>query len=160
LKKYDYTQPGAYFVTVVAYHRIRLFSEVVGGEMRLNQFGEVVVKTWEFLPNRYSYVSVDPYAVMPNHFHGILSIEEINDPCRGGSRPAPTTKIKPLGELIGAFKTVSAKNINIIRGLPGHAIWQRNYYEHIVRDQSELENISLYITSNPATWQDDPEYIP
>jgi len=95
-----------------------MFGEVVGGEMRLNQFGEVVAKTWESLSSRYPYVNVDPYIVMPNHFHGVVSIMEINDPCRGGhcatffggARPAPT-KIKPLGELIGTYKTVSAKEI-------------------------------------------------
>jgi len=111
LDKYDYSSPGAYFVTVVTRHRECIFGEVLGGEMRLNQFGQYVKQSWEWLPTKYPYVYIDAYVVMPNHFHGILQIIESDDHCRGGSRPAPTglTKIKPLGQLIGVFKTISAK---------------------------------------------------
>jgi putative transposase len=92
-----------------------------------------------------------------------------NDPiCTGGSRtaptfahnPAPTVKPKSVGRLIGAFKTVSTKQINQIRNTPGISVWQRNYYEHIIRDEQSLENIRNYITRNPAKWAEDENNIP
>jgi hypothetical protein len=106
-----------------------LFGEVVGGIMRLIDIGQIVAQTWEWLPEQYPYVELDSYIVMPNHFHSILRIIEFTDGCRGGlcatlfgcARPAPVeakesiiqfVKIKPLGQLIGAFKTISAKHIN------------------------------------------------
>jgi len=82
------------------------------------------------------------------------------DRARGGSQPAPgSIKIKPIGQLIGTFKTVSAIQIDLSRGTPGLPIWQRNYYEHIICDQSDLESISEYILANPGHWSDHSEYI-
>lgn len=171
---YDYAQPGAYFVTIVTLRRVCMFGDIVDGAMKVNHYGQIVTQTWEWLPKQYPYVKIDPYIVMPNHFHGILSIIEFEDGrSRGGSRPAPTglieeyyplpydiTKIKPLGQLIGVFKTISAKKINQIRSTPGVSVWQRNYYERIIRDENELNDISMYINFNPQTWQSDSEYQP
>ena len=92
---------------------------------------------------------------MPNHFHGILIIHENG---RGGSRSALTpTKRKPLGGLIGAFKTISTKEINILRNTVGQIIWQRNYYEHVIRNDHDLQNKTDYINSNPLLWEQDNE---
>jgi REP element-mobilizing transposase RayT len=91
---------------------------------------------------------------MPNHLHGIIII------CRGSSRTAPTRntqRIKPLSRLIGAFKTVSTKQINLIRKTPARKLWQRNYYEHIIRNEKQLNHIRRYIAENPANWQTDQE---
>jgi putative transposase len=156
LQGYDYSQAGAYFVTMVTWQRECLFGEVVNGEMHLNNFGEIVAQTWQWLEKQYLYVEMGAWKVMPNHFHGILSI---HDDGRGGSRTAPTENIqhKPLGRLIGAFKTMSTKQINLLRQTEGQIVWQRNYYEHIIRDKSEMEKIWAYIESNPARWDDDDE---
>ena len=155
LQGYDYSQAGAYFVTVVAHQRECLFGDVVGGGVVLNEFGRVVANTWEWLENQYSYVALETWVVMPNHFHGILLIQ---DDGRGGSRTAPTPmKRKPLGRLIGAFKTVSTKQINLLRDTPGIPIWQRNYYEHVIRNDDDLNRIHRYIESNPSMWADDDE---
>ena len=118
LKGYDYTQTGAYFVTIVSYQRECLFGEIVDGEMVLNDFGKVVYETWQWLEKQYPYVESGTSVVMPNHFHGILII---HDNGRGDSRIAPTGTIKrkPLGRLIGAFKTVSTKQINLLRDTEG-----------------------------------------
>ena len=135
LNGYDYSQAGAYFVTIVAYQRECLFGDVVDGKMMLNDFGNIVAETWQWLEKQYPYVGLETWVVMPNHFHGILVIRDDNS--RGDSRIAPTTepmKRKPLGRLIGAFKTVSTKQINILRDTPGSPVWQRNYYERIIRD--------------------------
>ena len=131
LKGYDYSNAGAYFVTIVAWQREMLFGEIVDKEMVLNEFGQIVSEKWQWLETQYPYIELGAWIVMPNHFHGILVING-----RGGSRSAPTPiKCKPLGGLIGAFKTVSTKQINLLRDTEGQAVWQRNYYEHIVRDE-------------------------
>jgi REP element-mobilizing transposase RayT len=153
LKGYDYSQAGAYFVTIVAWQRECLFGDVVDGTMVLNDFGKIVAEKWEWLETQYEYVELGSWIVMPNHFHGILLING-----RGGSRPAPTpTVTKPLGGLIGAFKTVSSKHINLLRRTDGIPVWQRNYYEHIIRNEHEMDRISRYIETNPSRWNDDDE---
>jgi REP element-mobilizing transposase RayT len=112
-------------------------------------------------------VHLDEWIIMPNHLHGIIVINnsrgasgraqsQTKETCKGGSRTAPT-KIKPLGQLIGAFKTMSTKRVNELRNTPGASIWQRNYYERIIRDEDELTSIRHYIYNNPACWSDDNE---
>ena len=98
---------------------------------------------------------LDKHVVMPNHLHGIIVI----DTCRGGSRTAPTmpSNRKPLGRLVGAFKTVMTKQFNLARGTKGRLIWQRNYYERIIRDGNELARIRKYILDNPTQWSFDRE---
>jgi REP element-mobilizing transposase RayT len=156
LKGYDYSQAGAYFVTIVTWQRECLFGEVVDGEMVLNDFGKIIDETWRWLENQYPYVELGIRVVMPNHSHVILLV---HDERRGGSRTAPTlpVKRKPLGRLIGAFKTVSTKQINLLRGTEGQVVWQRNYYEHIIRGEREMDRIHRYIESNPSMWADDDE---
>ncbi len=124
--------------------------------MRLNEYGWVVAECWQWLDRQYQHVDLDGWVVMPNHLHGVIMIDDIG---RGGSRTAPTdmAKRKPLGRLIGAFKTVSTKQINILRGMSGAPVWQRNYYEHIVRGEEELDRIRLYIEDNPLMWEMDRE---
>jgi len=156
LKGYDYSHEGAYFVTICAWNRECIFGDVVDGEMQLNGYGEVAGESWIWLSRQYGYVDIDKWVVMPNHMHGIVII---NNSSRGGSRTAPTETIKrkSLGRLIGAFKTVSSKQINQIRKNPGVPLWQRNYYEHIIRNDDELNRIREYIVNNPAQWAEDEE---
>lgn len=155
LKGYDYSQSGVYFVTIVAWQREMLFGEIRDGEMVLNEFGKIIADTWKWLETQYEYVELGAWVVMPNHLHAILIIHENR---RGDSRIAPTTtKRKPLGRLIGAFKTVSTKHINLLRNTEGQVVWQRNYYEHIIRNERGMDNITRYIESNPLNWADDDE---
>jgi putative transposase len=155
LQGYDYSQAGAYFVTIVAWQRELLFGEIVNGEMILNDFGKIVSEKWQWLETQYEYVELGAWIIMPNHHHGILVIHD----GRGDSRIAPTLPIKhkPLGGLIGAFKTVSTKHINLLRDTEGQVVWQRNYYEHIIRNEQEMDRITRYIQSNPSAWMDDDE---
>ena len=147
---------GAYFLTICTQGKKCLFGSVVNGEMQLNKYGQVVTECWKWLSKQYPQVILDEWIIMPNHLHGIIVIS--NDG-RGGSRTAPTdtTKRKPLGSLIGAFKTVSTKQINKIRGIHGKPLWQRNYFERVVRDEKELSNIREYIFVNPLRWELDNE---
>ena len=122
--------------------------------MSLNRTGQLVAKAWEWLAVQYTYVLLDEYVVMPNHLHGLIAI---TDHGRGGSRTAPTSGRKPLGRLIGAFKTVSSKRINLACNTLGQPVWQRNYYEHVVRNDDSLTRIRRYILDNPARWSVDRE---
>ncbi len=154
LRGYDYSQSGAYFVTVCTQNRKCLFGDIADGQMVLNDAGGIVAHTWRWLATQYDYVELDEWGIMPNHMHGIIVITDV---CRGGSRTAPTGKRKPIGRLVGAFKTVSTNRINEMRGMPGGKLWQRNYYEHIIRNDDELNRIREYIANNPIRWEMDRE---
>ena len=175
LPGYDYSSPGPYFVTICVRGGEALLGEVVDGKMLLNERGQTAAQTWLWLAAQYPYVSLDAWVVMPNHTHGIITIgEEDNDTDgigrdgsrgrggsrgTGGSRTAPTvvspTKRKPLGRLVGAYKTVSTKRINEMQGTAGIPFWQRNYWEHIIRSEGSLNRIREYVQDNPARWQED-----
>jgi len=149
LREYDYAQAGAYFVTLVCKDREPLFED--------DRLRDIVEEAWLWLRDRHQHVDLDEYVVMPNHLHGVIVIRDVR---RGGSRTAPTRRpqaIKPLGRLVGAFKTVSTRRINAIRGMLGIPAWQRNYYEHIIRDEEELNRIRQYVIENPLHWEQDPE---
>jgi len=162
---YDYSQSGAYFVTICTRDRACVLGEISDGQLLLNELGEIVAETWRWLERHYDHVELDEWLVMPNHLHGIVLIRDT--PGRGasgsaliagGSRTAPTAaRPKPLGRLIGSFKTASTQRINEIRKSPGMAFWQRNYYEHVIRSQKSLNAIREYIEANPFHWQEDPE---
>ena len=150
---YDYAQDGWYFVTICTHNHNVLLGDVVNGEMVLNEYGQIVSKIWKWLPEQYKYIKLHEWIIMPNHLHGII---EYHNDGRGGLRTAPTDiKIKPLGRIIGAFKTVSTKHINKIQNTPGHKSWQRNYYEHIIRNEKDLNRIGEYIIYNPLKWPED-----
>ena len=154
---YDYAQDGWYFVTICTHNHNVLLGNVVNGEMVLNEYGQIVSKIWKWLPEQYKYIKLHEWIIMPNHLHGII---EYHNDGRGGARTAPTDiKIKPLGRIIGAFKTVSTKHINKIQNTPGHKLWQRNYYEHIIRNEKDLNRIREYIIYNPLKWPEDKYYV-
>jgi len=154
LKGYDYTSAGGYFVTIVTYHRECLFGEIVNEEMILNEIGKIVEYAWFDLPNHYSNVELGTFCIMPNHVHGIIIL---NDPNVGaGLRPAPT-KTHGLPEIIRAFKSFSARRVNEHLKSPGVPLWQRNYYEHIIRNDDDHARIHTYIDANPSMWADDEE---
>jgi len=148
LSVWDYSADGTYFVTVCADARAHFFGEVVDGHIRLNDAGNIVADTWRWLSPQYTYVVLDQWCVMPNHLHGTLVLTSSNG-------DAIVTRRKPVGRLIGAFKTVSTKQINQLRGTPGAMVWQRNFWERVVRDGEEMDRIRAYIRDNPANWNDD-----
>lgn len=156
LPGYDYSQAGAYYVTIVTHNRDMLFGEVIDGEMKLNDFGKVVQEEWERTAIVRPNIELGAYMVMPNHFHGILII---TDAVVGASRRlAPTTDAispKPgsLGAIMAQFKSIVTKRIwKLDENMNGTPIWQRNYYEHIIRNDREMGKIWRYIESNPVTW--------
>ncbi len=130
--------------------------------MHLNSQGEIVVEEWLKTGTMRPRVRVDSFVVMPNHLHGILVIR--NDDGRGTLQRAPTVECfgRPTSDsiptMIRLFKSATTKRINMMRGIPGASIWQRNYYEHIIRDEEELNQIREYIAYNPSQWDNDSEY--
>lgn len=156
LRTHDYADGGKYYVTVCAEERRRLFGVVVNGRMALNDAGRAVRDEWLRSAAIRREIVLDEWVVMPDHFHAVVMIRDpgTNGSCRGDRRvalpngPAP----KSLGALIAGFKSASGRRVNELRRTPGAAVWQRNYYEHIVRDAADLARIRAYIRDNPANW--------
>ena len=188
LKGYDYTSPGAYFVTIGSQDRTCLFGDVVDGRMVLNVYGEVAHAMWERIPRHFAHVQLDAFIVMPNHLHGIIFIVDDTDG-RGeafhpisfdaedgtraqrvpsaqgaGGNPSPLrcrdghpagAPSGSLGAIVGNYKSITTRRINRVRKAPGTRVWQRNYYERIIRNERGLDAIRRYIEHNPARWEED-----
>jgi len=155
-------------MTIVTWQRESLFGFVENGEMKLNQFGMVALQQWEKLPKRFPNVELGAYVIMPTHMHGIIEIT----PRRGTAenqinfdgesfRRAPTHEQfqKPvkgsIPTIIRSYKSSVSYRINLMRVTEGVPVWQRNYYEHIIRNEKDLQNKTDYIESNPMLWDDD-----
>ena len=160
LKDYDYAQPGAYFLTLVAWKRASLFGEIANGQIRLLPAGEAAQACLQRLPDHFE-VRIDAWVVMPNHLHAVVVLisprtgdERKPDqgpklPTRMGSQPGS------LSAVVQNFKSVSTRKINALRRSPGIPVWQRNFFEHVVRNDTEWQNIRQYILGNPARWGED-----
>ena len=166
LPKYDYTSPGAYFITICAYQHECLFGKVVGGEMLLNRLGQLLQSRWQAIPRYFSSVNLDDFVVMPNHIHGIVVIrnhrrvksetvcgEDVRRGeafgCKSSDRPVnPAPNASPqqpngtqpgsLGAIIQNFKSTTTRRINVIQQTPGNKLWQRGYYDRIIRNEVSL----------------------
>jgi putative transposase len=181
LRGWDYTAAAAYFVTIVTHERDMLFGEIVGGEVVLSTFGHVAAEEWARTAAVRANVELDEFVVMPNHIHGIVWVTspagDVALPADVGARHrldegarhrlAPTgggrgisVAAGSLGAVIGGYKSAVARRINDLRGTPGEPVWQRNYYERIVRNERELAAIRLYILENPRNWEVDCENRP
>lgn len=181
IQGYDYSQGGAYFVTICAHRKRLLFGRVTAGTVRLNDVGNTVAQYWEAIPNHVAQVIVDEYVVMPNHFHGILIISDDSgwpvaachslDTSEVSGGPACYThqreqgrqrlsgpKPGSVGSIVRAFKSAVTRAMRQrASGITG-PIWQRNYYEHVIRDESGLNRIREYIRTNPMRWERDREH--
>lgn len=233
LPKYDYSQSGAYFITICTHQREWLFGEILNKKMLLNEFGNIARNEWLETPKIRPNIKLGEFIIMPNHIHGIIWIKdelkgtehraltELRSPTYTSGKDVsseegevdrkgvwdgerdrkdtmlrvpttvpttaptiPTTAIesedtehrvptehraptverfgKPTSNsiptIIRSFKATTTKQINTIRKLPGFAVWQRNYYEHIIRNEKDLKNITQYIKNNPNNWDKDDLY--
>ncbi len=158
LQNYDYTQAGAYFITICAHQRECLFGEIIGGEMVLNEYGKAVEEYWNETPIHFPNVEMDAFVVMPNHVHGIIVIAQTMLQSGGAQHAAP---VRPnvtagsLGAIVRSFKSAVTKRINTLRSTPSAPVWQRNYYEHIIRNEGDLKRVRDYIAANPFRWAKD-----
>ena len=158
LKDYDYSQPGAYFITICTHKKQCILGEVADDGMKLSRFGEIVktewLKTFEIRKN----LILDEYIVMPNHFHGIIIVDG-----RGTLQRAPTFEKfgRPVSNsiptVVRLFKSATTNRVNELRHTPESPFWQRNYLEHIIRNEDELNKIREYIQNNPLKWHLDRE---
>ncbi|HZW03109.1 MAG TPA: transposase [Anaerolineaceae bacterium] len=152
LPHFDYTQPGGYFVTICTQDRQPLFGDIQNGEMRLSLQGRAVASFMEEIPLRFPNVKIETSIVMPNHAHLLFIIQGIDS--GKAHEQAPT-----LGQIIGFFKYQTTKQINQTTATPGQRIWQRGYYEHIIRDERDYIAIWEYIQNNPLTWVSGEENL-
>lgn len=176
LKGYDYSQAGAYFVTVCAYNKKCVFGEIESGVMRLNTNGEIVASEWVRSAEVRPEIECGEFVVMPNHFHGIVRIVGAygNTPIPRGEQKkayshnkgvlpyAPTSPSRNLGAMVRGFKGAASRRINEICSTPGAAVWQRNYYEHVIRNDDDYSRIAEYVANNPQRWVEDslhPEFV-
>jgi putative transposase len=185
LKGYDYSQAGEYFVTIVSFQRELLFGEIIDGKMNLNEFGKIADACWPAIPEHFPNVDLGVHVVMPNHIHGIIVITdrrgEVISPhhrqnlhniqtarekgklikqderAQPGGVPPPL-RAPTLGQIVAYFKYQFTKNMNALDGSGAITkFWQRNYYEHIIRNDREMKKIWNYIESNPSKWANDNE---
>jgi REP element-mobilizing transposase RayT len=148
LKHYDYSQAGFYFITLRCHQGHCLFGEISQGFIDLNPAGIMLEDQWRNLEKRFSNIKLHDFVVMPNHFHGIIELKQ-------------TEAVKPIvGDVVGAFKSLST--VEYIRGVKtknwspfNKKFWQRNYYEHIIRNENAYLQIVEYIQTNPLRWEND-----
>jgi putative transposase len=161
LADYDYSQGGAYFVTICTHDRKCLFGNISNGEMRLNEVGEIVQDVWLRTEQIRREISLDTFVLMPNHLHGVVFICDYAESPTRATRQSPLhvrgPKKRSLGSLIAGFKSTCTIAIKKHLGLATIQVWQRNYYEHIIRGEKGLNAIREYIRTNPARWENDPE---
>ena len=170
LQGYDYSQEGAYFVTICTHNREHLFGIIANGQMHLNDYGEIVLNEWQKTASQRPYLDLDSFVVMPNHVHGIVIIRGNGDienrtqhaaslhqfrsntgvanPIRSGSLPA----------IIRGFKSAVTKRVNEHRSTPSMPVWQERYHDHIIRNEIQLNHLREYILYNPARWQSDKHF--
>jgi REP element-mobilizing transposase RayT len=156
--QFDYTSPGAYFVTICVAHRECLLGEVVDRNVQLTALGQIADATWPALLKRNPHVQLDEYMVMPNHVHALIWL-------RQSSVQATTAAVKQrafadcvggsLSVLVGAYKSSVTQQARAKRLLTAPALWQRNFYDNIVRNEEALAHIRNYIRTNPARWTND-----
>ncbi len=165
LPGYDYSRSGAYFLTICTRNRECVLGDIVDGRMVLNEDGNIVQNEWMKSGDIRNEIQLDEWVVMPNHVHAIVVIRGGDRRrCCTGDRPvAPATsgpRPKSIGSLVAGFKSAATKRINEWRNTPGMKLWQRNYYEHIIRNETELQTIREYIINNPKNWIVDDNYVP
>jgi putative transposase len=164
LRGCDYSHPGAYFVTLCTYGRDCLFGAVAGGTVRLNEYGLAARDEWLRSAGARAEIELDAFVVMPNHIHGIVVItggvgatgrsplHYVDDRPRGPAK-------RSLASFIGGYKPAVTRRINQMRDTPGARVWQRNYYERVIRDEDELARARGYVVDNPGRWAADDYFI-
>lgn len=182
LRGYDYSQNGAYFITICVQDRKPLFGQIVNGEMQLNPFGVIARDEWLKTSEMRKNIEMDEFVIMPNHIHGIIVIDDFDSARTGTLQRAPTsaarapTENTPATEQFGkptsntiptiirGYKGAVTKQINTLQINAGvynmpERIWQKNYYEHVIRNEASLNKIREYIMSNPRNWIEDDYYL-
>ena len=171
LQEYDYSRAGAYFVTICTKKHTGLFGNISDGTMRLNEAGKMVQTVWNEIPSHYCSFSVDEFIIMPNHIHGIISIvgagpfacPDSMQPSTNGQPQGVAPTMLSLSDGVHRFKTMTTKRYTDGVKREGwrpfsNTLWQRNYWEHVIRNDQDLNLIREYIHNNPKQWELDELY--
>lgn len=160
LKNYDYSNHGAYFITIVTKYRTCFFGDIVNDKMVLNDFGKIADKFWKEIPEHFPHAILDEYIIMPNHVHGIIILDNnvetpddcVETPKLGVSTGMEIVKRQPIGVIINQFKricTITIRELDINFG------WQSRFHDHVIRNEKSLNRIRQYIIDNPKNWLSD-----
>lgn len=164
LKGYDYRQAGAYFLTICTHERACVFGDVMNGVMVLNDAGLLVQDEWHKLVERFPHLFLDAFVVMPNHVHSIIHVgaqfiapsDMVENAAHSKTADSSAMNRAPtVGNIVRTFKAASTRRVR--QGVLDTFAWQRNYYEHIIRNDQALSRIREYITNNPLQWSLDRE---
>lgn len=169
LPGYDYSSNGAYFITICTKNRIHHFGEIEDGNLIETFQAKIAKKCWLDLPNHYPQCVLDEFVIMPNHVHGIIIINNHNEHqisnIETGLKPISTRDVEKttliinkrysLSEMVRAFKTFSARKINKCQNAVGRQFWQLRFYDHIIREGDDIDDVRQYIINNPANWERD-----
>ena len=164
LKEWDYSRKGAYYITICSHERKRIFGSIKNGMMYLNEYGNIVNNEWIKSTRIRNEITLDAYQIMPNHLHAIIFINT----CVGANGHSPLRNVfgagfnkqkymrpKSLSSLVAGFKPPVKIKINKARNTPGKKVWQRSFYDRVIRDEGELNRIREYIIYNPMKWEFD-----
>ena len=160
LPGYDYTQAGTYFVTVVTRNPVSVFGKVTDDRMVRNELGRITYECWDAISEHIPGVTCGEFVIMPNNIHGITILPDTVGAQHAAPLPPPprgNVQSGSLGAIVRSYKSAVTRRINAARDGPGTPIWQRNYYEHVIRTEDELDRVVRYIAENPAGWIEDPE---
>lgn len=163
LPQYDYALCGAYFVTICTRNREWLFGRVTDGTMQMSTYGEIAEEEWQRSALIRAELHLEEFIVMPDHIHGIVIIESIPNQdekrdekrvlmARKGAYHAPLRTPRSLATFVGAYKASVTRRIAALRGTDAVSVWQRNYFEHVIRNDDDLNRIREYIQTNPMRW--------
>ena len=162
LQNFDYSKNGAYFITIVTQNRNCLFGSIVDDEMVLNDAGKMVAQVCEEMPDIIPDLSISPYQIMPNHIHAIIFIEHS---VGSGLRARPKDSKEPnisLFEIVARFKSITTNRYiygvkNLGWSVFKQRLWQRSFYEHVIRNERDHQAIVDYVLANPMNWEKDEE---
>jgi REP element-mobilizing transposase RayT len=174
LQGYDYSQSGAYFITICTYKKEKYFGEIVNAEVKLNLVGQYALHQWKMIPQRFENVELDEFIIMPNHIHGIIVIRSWGEgsenrhhfppgnafsdlsPLRINEQLQPNGTVPgSIGAIVQNYKSSTSRKINAMPKLKDIKLWQTNYYDHIIRDEEDYARIVEYIRNNPQKWEQD-----
>ena len=170
IQGHDYSESGEYFVTMCTFQMRCLFGEIKNGQIRLNPFGQVVEEEWLKTSCLRSDVKLDEFVIMPNHVHGIVKFRDFQAEQKLACDPFKRTAVRPyaehvssplrcppgsLGSMVKGFKSACQRRINLLGQTPGKLVWRRNYHEHIIRDDQDLDDVREYIQANPLRWKQE-----
>jgi REP element-mobilizing transposase RayT len=162
LKNWDYAKEGAYFITICTDNHRCMFGGIGKEMVILNEHGKIVDKCWNEIPKHFPHIVLNEYVIMPNHLHGIIYIRR-DTACRVSTLACRQPTLEQFGKpvcgsiptIVRSFKSAVTKCINETQKTPGAIIWQRNYYDHIIRGEYELNRIREYMINNPSNWDTD-----